>query len=79
MINQAIDPQVLTISLPVMGGMAVVIVDIVGVIVIGHALMAAAIPVDVNVVPVGNMGVIGALVPVPRTRVILSYSDRQRR
>jgi hypothetical protein len=48
-----------------MGGVAVAIVDVVGVILVGDCLMPAAFAVGVLMAVVGQVGVTLALVPVP--------------
>jgi hypothetical protein len=49
----------------VVGGMAVRVVDVVGVIAVGHCFMPTPIPVGVIVFLVGDMRGVDALVPMP--------------
>ena len=52
------------VPMPVVGDVAMTIVDVIGVVAVGHGLVTAAFAMDVVVGVVGGVGFRGALVPV---------------
>ena len=52
------------VPVPLVGGMAMAVVDVVRVVTMGHRFVAAAFFVDVVMRLMGDMGVVGALIPM---------------
>ncbi len=52
------------VPVPVVGGMAMAVMDVVGVVTVGHRFVTAALFVDVGMGFMGDMGVVVALIPV---------------